>query len=316
MKSTLFGWTVLLVFALGCNESTPETEPPMEMTPEEEIERPYFDNGGFMLPKSHSNILRTYTMVQPDENGNVVGFNLDDTITEEGDEAYCREGDFVSPDGREGIDNQFADLWTVVEPLVGEAAEALVQGAVNEGRIVIVVELEGVDDLQNDEDVTLHIYRGRIEPDIGNLGLISPNQTVYFDATFPSFLAENVTIVDGIVEASELTIHLPVDILDAFFVVVFETAQIRFEIREDGTFKGAFGGVIDLVDIFDELLRTNAAQEAALVRPIFFNYADLGKGPDGCTKTSAAFEFEGTTAFSVRYPDPSDMTESDGQDEQ
>ena len=110
MKFTLFACAVLLVCALGCDEAAPEIEPPMEMTPETEVVRPYFENGGFMLPNSHTNILRAYTMTQPDENGHVVGFDLDDTITQEGDEAYCREGDFVSPDGREGIDNQFADL--------------------------------------------------------------------------------------------------------------------------------------------------------------------------------------------------------------
>ena len=97
----------------------------------------------------------------------------------------------------------------MVEPLVGEAAEALVQGAVNEGRIVLVVELENADNLENDEDVNLHMYRGRIEPDIGNLGLISPNQTVYFDPTFPNFVAENISIVDGVVEASDMVIYLP-----------------------------------------------------------------------------------------------------------
>ena len=113
-----------------------------------------------------------------------------------------------------------------------------------------------------------------------------------------------------------MVIYLPVDILDAFFIVVFESAKLRFTIEEDGTFTGVFGGVIDLVEIFDELLQTNAAQEAALVQPIFFNYADLGKGADGCTKVSAAFEFEGTTAFSVRYPDTSEVTTPDGQDEQ
>ena len=57
----------------------------------------------------------------------------------------------------------------------------------------------------------------------------------------------------------------------------------------------------------------NTAMEAALVRPIFFNYADMNKGTSGCTHVSAAFGFEGTTAFAVRYPEsapsPSDDTE-------
>ena len=290
---------VLLTLLGACAEEEKAQAPP---SADETVATPYFENGGYMLTNSHTNLLRTFQMVRPDEDGRVVGFNLDDAVTEEGDEDFCREGDFTSPDGREGIDNQFADLWAAVEPLIGEATEALIQGAVNEGRIVMVVELEGVEDLQNDQGITLHVYRGRIEPDVGNLGVISPDQTVYFDADFPHFTVENVDIVDGLVEATDMVITLPVDILDAYFTVVFDNAQIRFTIEEDGTFRGAFGGIVDLVEIFDELLQTNAAQEAALVKPIFFNYADLGKGPDGCTKASAAFQFEGTTAFSVRYP--------------
>ena len=105
MKFSLSACAVILLSILGCNDAIPEPEPPMEVMPDEEVERPYFDNGGFMLPNSHTNILRAYTMTRPDENGHVEGFDLDDTITEEGDEAFCREGDFVSPDGREGIDN-------------------------------------------------------------------------------------------------------------------------------------------------------------------------------------------------------------------
>lgn len=288
---------------VGC--STETNDPPPNAEPEAV---PYFDNDGYMLPNSHVNLLREFKMTRPDEEGRVVGFNLDDANTEDGDDDFCRHGDFTSPDGREGIDNQFADLWGAVEPLIGEATEALIQGAVNEGRIVMVLELEGVQDLENDDDVTLHIYRGRIEPDVGNQGLISPDQTVYFDKDFPHFSADNVAIVDGTVEASDLVITLPVDILDAYFTVVFEHASIRFSIDENGAFSGIFGGIVDLVDIFDELLQTNASQEAELVQPIFMNYADLGKGPDGCTKASAAFEFEGTTAFSVRYPDSDDVS--------
>ena len=302
MKKLIALMIVVASSFMGCGETN-------EPTPSAETEEvPYFDHGGYMLPNSHVNLLRAFKMTRPDEEGRVVGFNLDDTNTEDGDDEFCLHGDFMSPDGREGVDNQFADLWGVVEPLIGEATEALIQGAVNEGRIVMVLELEGVQNLQNDDDVTLHIYRGRIEPDVGNQGLISPDQTVYFDKDFPYFIAENISIVDGAVEASDLIITLPVDILDAYFTVVFENASIRFSIDESGAFSGIFGGIVDLVEIFDELLQTNASQEAELVQPIFMNYADLGKGPDGCTKASAAFEFEGTTAFSVRYPDSDDVS--------
>mgnify|MGYP000394349252 FL=1 len=80
-------------------------------------------------------------------------------------------------------------------------------------------------------------------------------------------------------------------------------SQIRFTIDESGRFSGHFGGVVDIKKVFDELLATNAGEEAALVQPIFYTYADMEKGPGGCTHASAAFGFQGTNAFAVRYPD-------------
>ena len=309
--------TLSLLLACADERQDIQSTPMAKPTPDPEVQLEdvgpvsYIENDGYMLPNSHANIMRTFLMTQPDENGRVPGFNLDNEVTEEGDEASCREGDFVDAEGRTGIDNQLADLWAVVEPLVGEATEALIQGAVNEGRIAIVLELEDVDDLENDDDVTLHFYRGRIQPDIGNLGLIAPDQTVYFDKEFPHTIVENLSIVDGVIEAGPTVINLPIDILDAFFVVRMEQARIRIKINSDGSFEGVFGGVVDLVNIFDELLQTNASQEAQLVKPIFFNYADMNKGPNGCTHASTAFQFEGTTAFSVRYPSQDDETPAD-----
>jgi hypothetical protein len=298
---------ILLTAGLVACADEPAAEVPVPMMvidePAEPEPEPYIENDGFVLPGSHANILRSYTITVPDEDGFVPGFNLDGLDTEEGDEDSCRQGDFIDPEGRTGIDNQFADLWRIVQPLVGEATEALIQGAVNEGRIIAVIELSGVDDLTNDENVTLDMFRGRIAPDIGNEGLIAPDQTVYVDREFPIVTVNNAAIVDGVVYARPDSIYLPVDILDSYFVIEMERAQLRFTINEEGHFSGHFGGVVNLSSVFDELLASNAGEEAALVQPVFYTYADMEKGPDGCTHASAAFGFEGIGAFVVRYPD-------------
>ena len=309
MNSRLIGFILAATcFTIGCADddvgtATQPVEPDAEVVVDTTV--PYLANNGFILEGSHANLLKSYRIAVPDDEGFVPGFDLDGVNTEEGDEASCRQGDFVDPDGRTGIDNQFADLWSIVEPLVGEATEALIQGAVNEGRIILVIELSGVDSLENDEDITVHIFRGRIDPDIGNLGFISPDQTVYVDREFPIEIVEGAQIIDGEVFARPDTIHLPVDILDSYFVIEMNQAQIRFSIDESGRFQGYFGGVVDLKSVFDELLASNASQEAALVQPIFYTYADMEKGPSGCTHASAAFGFSGTNAFVVRYPEES-----------
>lgn len=295
---------ILAMSTIGCADKT-EPQPMVDaMIVVDDVAPPdsYIENEGFVLPGSQANVLRTYTIAVADENGFVPGFNLDGLDTEDGDEDSCRQGDFIDPEGRTGIDNQFADLWSIIAPLVGEATEALIQGAVNEGRIILVIELSEVDDLQNDENVTLHIFRGRLQPDIGNEGLIAPDQTVYVDREFPIEVVSDASIVDGEVFARPDSIHLPVDILDSAFVIEMNQAQVRFKIDESGQFSGYFGGVVNLKSVFDELLATNAGEEAALVQPIFYTYADMEKGPSGCTHASAAFGFQGTSAFAVRYP--------------
>ena len=45
----------------------------------------------------------------------------------------CFRPDMTSPDGVEGIDNQFAKIPPLVEAVGGEAIEGLVQGIINQG---------------------------------------------------------------------------------------------------------------------------------------------------------------------------------------
>ena len=89
---------VCCTWVMACDSSDAPHDTPAMMGMEADIneERPYFENDGYMLPKSHSNILRAFTMTRPDEDGRVVGFNLDNLVTEEGDEDFCREGDFTA----------------------------------------------------------------------------------------------------------------------------------------------------------------------------------------------------------------------------
>ena len=66
------------------------------------------------------------------------GFNLDDAVTEVNDATTCGHGDLSDKEGRPGIDNQVAVIWTdLLGPLVGEATHALMKGAINEGRLLL-----------------------------------------------------------------------------------------------------------------------------------------------------------------------------------
>ena len=106
--------------------------------------------------------------------------------------------------------------------------------------------------------------------------------------------------MDGWVEAGPVSFQLPIDILEADFVMDVRDGKLRFQIHEDGTFEGIIGGSIFVYDVLDELYQTDAYEEAQLVTPLFENNADMGFEGGICKQFSLAFGFEGTTGYVVR----------------
>lgn len=300
MRRARFFLPLLSLVCLGCDaDAGPSEDPP----PTEDAALPdgrYFEGAGYMLPGSHVNVVKRIgvtTMIEP---GVTKGFDLDGRTSDYTDEESCRHGDFVDPDGREGIDNQLAAIWSDLYPLVGEAVEALLQGAINEGRVLVMMELVGVDDLVDDDDVTFNVYRGLLDPEIGTFGFIAPSQTFYYDYDSPISTASNMAIVGGELVAGPVQLQLPINILDLDIIANIYGGFVRMQIAGDGTFTGYIGGAFSLDEILSALLQTGAAAETRLVAPIFENNADMGYEDGVCTLISVGFEFEGTTAFVVR----------------
>ena len=260
----------------------------------------YLGEDQFVLNQSHANVLREFHFLGEEAPGVVQGFDLDNVTSAEGDSASCGHGDLVDPEGREGVDNQLAAIWALLEPLVGEAVQALLQGSINEGRFLLMVELVGVQDLQNDKKVTLNVFQGRQDPEVGTLGLISPDQTYYVNDTVEMSTVKGVSIENGWVEAGPVAFQLPIDILEAQFVMDVQDGKLRFYIHEDGTIEGIIGGSLSVYDVLEELYNTNAAEEAELVTPLFVNNADMGFEDGVCRQMSVAFGFTGTTGYVIR----------------
>ena len=261
----------------------------------------YFGGDAYMLEQSHANVMRKFTFNGEVEEGVAWGFDLDGVNNTSGEESTCYEYDYIDPEGRTGIDNQLAKIWTDLEPLVGEATQALVQGAINQGDFLLLIELEGVDDLKNDDSVNLHLFRGRQRPMLSTDNLIIPDQTFYVDEDFSASTVKNLKIVDGKIEAGPIDFQVPIDILEASFVMDVKDGKIRFEIDENGDFKGYIGGFINHGDVLDELIATDAVEEAMLVAPFFERNADRNRVNGKCTEFSVGFGFEGTTSYVVRF---------------
>ncbi len=269
----------------------------------------WFVDDETVLEGSHANVVQEFLFLAADDNDRVEGFDLDgvdDTVAT----ASCGLGDSLDPWGATGIDNQFGQMWGLIEGLVGEQVQQLLQGSINEGRFLFLVELAGVDDLSNDDDVSILLSRGQGEPWIGGQGLIAPDQTYRIDPSIDTSRVDGVAIVDGVLAAGPVDFTLPIDILEVSFPMHVRDGQIRLEIAPDGTFSGMLGGYVDVDFAINELLQSDAAEEAAAVEPFFRNNADAFGDGGECTFMSAAFGFEGTTAFVV-HPAPTDPDDPD-----
>jgi hypothetical protein len=260
---------------------------------------PYLEGEQYILENSHVNVLRRLVFSAPIESGVAIGFDLDGRTSAPGDDESCNHGDQTDPEGRDGIDNQFSILWGAIEPIVGVQVEELLQGAINEGLVLVMMEITDFESLSDDDEATFNLYRGSLDPQVGTRGVIAPDQTFYYDYSAPlsSALA---TITNGELFAGPVELGIPITILDLDIILPLKNGFVRIQILEDGTFEGILGGTINIGSIADALLETGAASETRAVLPFFEANADMNLVDGDCLDMSAAFEFEGTTAFVVR----------------
>lgn len=258
----------------------------------------WFDEGEWMRESSHANVIKEFGFVS-EVDGEVVGFDLDGEDTVESD-SVCGFGDLPSPDGVEGIDNQLGRMWGLIEGLVGEQVKELLQGSINEGRFLMVLELEGADDLQNGDGLTVHLSAGSGQPLIGTQDRIAPDQTVYIEPDARTSTVVDVVLQDGVLEAGPMDFVLPINVLEADFPMQVVDGRVRLTIDEEGNFSGLIGGLIDVDATLEELLATDAMAEVKAVEPIFRANTDVADGDGNCRYMSSAFEFRGVRAFAVQ----------------
>jgi hypothetical protein len=229
------------------------------------------------------------------------GLDLDGRVSDNSDELGCRRNDFVAPDGRAGVDNQFTFLYeTVAEVFQDGVVEGIIQNSINEGRLLLVYQLSEVDDLRNDDLVEVAIFLGEGRPDLNSNNRIVANQT------FDRRLDAQVTtvrgrIVEGVLETDAFDTEMPMAFFNVFFDLQLTNAKIRGEIHEDGTMSGILGGAVDQEQVYEIGRMADGAQELQItptLQMLLPRWADLLPGEDGrCTHLSAALTFESVPAF-------------------
>ena len=219
------------------------------------------------------------------------GFDIDGAVTATGDPTGCGRADYVSPDGVGGIDNAIAGLMPFLDTTEAVGLEDIIQGAINDGRLLLLLELEGVDDWQQDDCVAVRLVFGAGMPARGSDGRLLVDQTMYLSETVAMAEPVEGRIESGVLTAEGLNFDLPIDIFSAQMVLSIGEASVRVALDEEtGTAEGVLGGGFPYANLLDGLL--NAAIDSTLkdALPVLIpSLADLAPDETGvCQNISVA----------------------------
>jgi len=244
-------------------------------------------------------VLNSLLFVRVEEDGSSDGFDLDGAVTDFGDSAGCGIPDMVSPTGQVGVDNAFARLIPVLETTEFISAETIIDAHIKNGEILLIPEIAGAEDLQQDECVSIALRRGTGEPMTDTTGSMLPAQTFDLDPEFPAVEIPEVSIVDGQVEGGPITLDLALDILDASIRFTLLDGMIRYQVHEDGTISGVVGGGLSTDQLREVSQAANIMDDVfELIDSLVDSVADLAPDAEGqCTQVSVTLKFTGVPVY-------------------
>lgn len=298
---------LLTLIASACGQATaPEQDPP-------EVEEEVHMCGPSHEPRLA--VIRKLDFIRAE--GDISrGMNLDMHVSASDSSEGCFKSDYTTPDGVEGIDNQFARLLPAIEAVGGaEGFESAVQRAINNGDVLLGVQLQRLEDIEQDACLEVRFQRLDGRPTIGALGLIEPGQTFDPDLAAPTSSVEDAIIEGGILYAGPFELSLPMQIGNNQLLVTIFDAQIEAHVREDGSIEGMMAGAIEVAEIL-ALLETieDGTDLLGVIRSVLSRSADLDKDENGkCQKLSLAVDFQATPAFFYEDADAPSPLETEQQ---
>ncbi len=228
------------------------------------------------------------------------GFDLDGRVSGDSDMASCNQTDFTSPEGTPGVDNQFSVLANTLANIAGDAVQGLIRGAINDGTLLILLRLDGVDGLADDPCVDVTLVPGVGKPLVGTDGMVLQGQTFDPDPATPPSTVRCGTIKDGVLQAGPFEALLPFQVLQVRGVLRIHETRLRAELGEDGGMKVLLGANVEVAQV-SALAHTDGAFSASnveLVDVVLASIADAAPDSTGkCQQISTAITLELTRAF-------------------
>ncbi len=282
--------------------------------------------GGLRVLPGLGFVTSSFGFYYPDEPATGVdGFNLDGRISssDSPEPGECAHDDWTGPHGEPGIDYSFLEIiddgdlredgkYVFGGFRQGQLVDGVIGGAVKNGSMTILLQVQGLDDPMNDDDVVVQIFGSEDAPALGtdNSVLAGASLGIHPDSRFHSGEVHG-TMVAGVLTAGPLNLRFPVDIMIVRDELFIHDGWLRLELG-DGTFEGIVSGYWDVANIRD-IIGTpttdngNAANftieqfEAAMAEFADGSYdADTGL----CMSFSTTFQFRGVQAFLVSASEP------------
>ena len=251
---------------------------------------------------TRSAVVTRLAFTREESKGVAPGFDLDGIVSDGNDEASCRKKDFVDSEGRTGIDNQLAALIPDVEALVGDAVDGLVQGAINDGLLLISLDFEGLDDLHNDACIGLNVGLAQGKPNLGTDGVIEGFQTFVARKDVQPSRGEKGRIDNGLLTIGPMNVDVPLKLFDVSFTLHLYDAHFRFRVDEDGFLDGYLGGGLVPEELIDGIKDGAGLDDIIpIIRTVLKTSADLKPDAEGvCQQVSIAIAVKAAPAFLLR----------------
>ncbi len=251
--------------------------------------------------KSQAYILTALAFTREEPRGTAPGFDLDGHVSSKPEDQSCGKIDLVDPQGAQGIDNQLAIFLPEIEKRVGNAIDGIIQGAINDGRLLIMMDLSGVDDTQNDKCVNLQVKLAQGKPMLGTDGVLEAWQT--FDlrkADQKISTAQKGSFKGNTFSIGPFELHIPIAIFDVSFMIHMRNARVRFTLDQEGNAEGLLGGGISIDEIADGVQNGAGVEDIVpQIRTLGKLASDLGYSEEEgvCKLLSATLSFKARPAF-------------------
>lgn len=226
------------------------------------------------------------------------GFDLDEHVTTHGDPTGCEQEDYVGLGGEVGVDNALARLLPFLDQTEAVAVTPLIQQAINEGELLLMVDMAGVGDLANDDSVDVTILRASGSPFVGTDDRLEGGQTFDVNPEVEPTSVTGASLVDGVLTARGFHVFLPLRVFDTFLEFSFDDAILELRLEDDGSYTGVLAGRFDWADMLGTLLAAPIDQGLKDVLPeLLLALSDLRAEDGVCRVMSATLEFSAKDAF-------------------